>query len=73
MKTVFVIAVAAAALTGCGRSLVLTPGNTEVVIAPDAPKTVLFAVEELTNLLSQAYGRAVPVVTSSPLSARSKT
>ena len=60
---VFLAAVAVAA-SCCGNALVLTPGETEVVIAPDAPKTVRFAVEEMTNLLSQAYGCAVPVVTS---------
>ena len=58
------LATVAVAASCCGNALVLTPGDTEVVIAPDAPKTVLFAVEELTNLLAQAYGCAVPVVTS---------
>ena len=58
------LATVAVATSCCGKALILAPGNTEVVIAPDAPKTVLFAVEELTNLLSQAYGCAVPVVTS---------
>ena len=58
------LATVAVATSCCGNALILAPDNTEVVIAPDAPKTVLFAVEELTNLLSQAYGCAVPVVTS---------
>ncbi|MBR1920492.1 MAG: family 20 glycosylhydrolase, partial [Kiritimatiellae bacterium] len=39
----------------------LKPGETEVVVADDAPKSVLFAVEELTNFLSRAWGRDVPV------------
>ena len=63
MKILTLAFLAASAFSGCGKTLVLTPDNTEVVIAPDAPKTVLFAVEELTNMLSQAYGCAVPVVT----------
>lgn len=45
-------------------ALTLTPETTEVVIAPDAPKAVLFAVEEMTNFLSRAFGRSVPVVTA---------
>lgn len=39
-------------------------GSTEVVVAPDAPKTVLFAAEEMTNLLSQVFGKPVPVATA---------
>ena len=42
----------------------LEPGKTEVVVAPDAPKTVLFAAEELTNFLAQALGAPVPVATA---------
>ena len=41
-----------------------TPGETEVVVAADAPKTVMFAVEELTNFLAQALGAPVPVADS---------
>ncbi len=42
----------------------LEPGKTEVIVAPDAPKTVLFAAEELTNFLAQALGAPVPVATA---------
>ena len=42
----------------------LEPGKTEVVVAPYAPKTVLFAAEELTNFLAQALGAPVPVATA---------
>ncbi len=45
-------------------ALTLTPQSTEVVVAPDAPKTVLYAADEMTNALSRAFGRAVPVVTA---------
>ena len=49
--------------SGAGAA-VLEPGKTEVVVAPDAPKTVLFAAEELTNFLAQALGAPVPVETA---------
>ena len=39
-------------------------GETEVVVAADAPKTVLFAAEEMTNFLSRAFDSPVPIVTS---------
>ena len=39
---------------------VLTAGNVEVVVEKHAPPTVLFAGEELTNLLSRTFGSAVP-------------
>lgn len=45
-------------------ALVLTPETTEVVLAPDAPKTVRFAADEMTNVLARAFGRPVPVVTA---------
>ena len=45
-------------------ALALTAGKTDVVIEKDAPKTVLFAVEELTNFLAQAFGAPVPVVSA---------
>lgn len=57
-------AVCFATVAGCDRTTVFTPDGTEVVIAPDAPKSVLFAVEEMTNLLSKAFGRDIPVVAS---------
>ena len=45
-------------------AVVFTPENSEVVIASDAPKTVLFAAEEATNFLSRVFGAPVPIVTS---------
>ena len=53
-----------ALLAVTGRAVELKPGATEVVIAPDAPKTVRFAADEMTNFLAQAFGRAVPLVTA---------
>ena len=44
-------------------SVRLTGDNVEVVIAKNAPKTVRFAAEEMTNFLSQAFGKAVPLAT----------
>ena len=64
MKKLILTVLAVALVAGCGKSLILVPEKTEVVIAPDAPKTVLFAVEEMTNLLSQVLGRPLPVVTA---------
>ena len=46
-----------------GDGVVLTPGRTEVLIAPDAPKTVQFAAIDLTNHLTRIFGAEVPVVT----------
>ena len=43
-------------------ALALTAGKTDVVIEKDAPKTVLFAAEEMTNFLSRVHGQAVPIV-----------
>lgn len=45
-------------------AVVFTPENSEVVIAPDAPKTVLFAADEATNFLSRVLGAPVPIVTA---------
>ena len=53
-----------ALVAGCGRTIELKPGETEVVIAPDAPKVVRFAADEMTNFLAQAFGRAIPLVTA---------
>ena len=51
------------ATAGCSPDKVtLTAGNAQVVIAPDAPKTVRFAAEELTNFLAQVLGGEVPIV-----------
>ena len=43
-------------------SVRLTADGAEVVIAPDAPKTVRFAADEMTNLLAQTFGRTVPIM-----------
>ena len=43
-------------------ALALTAGKTDVVIEKDAPKTILFAAEEMTNFLSRVHGQAVPIV-----------
>ena len=47
-----------------GDGVVLTPGRTEVLIAPNAPKTVQFAAVDLTNHLARIFGAEVPVVTA---------
>ena len=49
--------------TGCSSDVRLSVSDTEVVVAADAPKTVVFAADEMTNLLAQVFGRGVPVVT----------
>ena len=64
MKKSLLTAIAIGAFAVSGFSAVLAPGETEVVVAEDAPKTVLFAVEELTNFLAQAFGAPVPVVSA---------
>ena len=54
-----------AALAGCApEGVVLDRGGMEVVVAPDAPKTVLFAAGEMTNFLSRVVGADVPLATS---------
>ena len=58
---------AALFLTAAGVSaggLTLTPDNVEVVARPNAPQTVLLAVEEMTNALSSVFGQTVPFVTT---------
>lgn len=47
-----------------GEAVELIPGRAEVVIAPDAPKSVRFAADEMTNFLSRTFCREVPVVTA---------
>ena len=42
-------------------ALALTAGKTDVVIDKDAPKSVRFAAEEMTNFLSRVHGQAVPI------------
>ena len=44
------------------RPVELTGENAEVVIAADAPQSVVFAADEATNFLSRVLGRAVPLV-----------
>ena len=45
-------------------SLALTPKTVEVVVAPDAPRTVRFAAQEATNFLSRVFGSPVAVATA---------
>jgi len=47
----------------CSRVVSLSSADTEIVVAPGAPKTVTFAADEMTNVLAQVFGRDVPVVT----------
>ena len=44
------------------RAAVFAPESTEVVVWKGAPNTVQFAAREMTNFLSRAFGRAIPVV-----------
>ena len=67
MKTVLNGLVASALCGACcafGGGALLRPGATEIVVASDAPKTVLFAAEEMKSLLAQTLGVEVPVVTA---------
>ena len=49
---------------GCGKGEVsLKAANARIVIAPNAPKTVVFAADEMTNFLSRVFGSPVSVVT----------
>ena len=51
-----------ASVAGCAPKAVdLVAGGTEVVVAPDAPRCVTFAAQELTNFLSRAYGAEIPL------------
>ena len=64
MKSQMVLAAACAALVGwtaAGDAVRIDADRAEVVIAADAPKTVRFAADEMTNLLSRTFGKAVPV------------
>ena len=63
--------VACFAIAGCGSDVAtasgfvdLTAADTEVVVATNAPRCVLFAAGEMTNFLSRAYGCPVPLVRS---------
>lgn len=63
-KLLLLVLLAAVSHLGlCGDSVSLHPGVTEVLVSPSAPKTVLFAADDLTNHLSQVLGAAVPIVT----------
>ena len=59
----FVLA-AGVGLMFSAQALTLTPETTEVVVAPKAPDTVRFAVEELTNALSRVFASPVAVATA---------
>ena len=52
---------AAFAMCACGREIVLTPRDAEVVVAPRAAASVRFAGGEMTNYLSRVLGAAVPL------------
>lgn len=43
--------------------IVMAAGGTEVLVAPNAPRSVLFAASDLTNHLACIFGSAVPLVT----------
>ena len=45
-------------------AVIMHPGRTEVVIAPDAPRSVVFAAEEATNFLSRILAKPVPIASS---------
>lgn len=45
-------------------AVIMHPGRTEVVIAPDAPRSVVFAAEEATNFLSRILAKPVPIALS---------
>lgn len=70
MKARFPFESAAAAASialvlGCTpETVTLERGKTEVVIAQDAPKSVVFAAEEMTNFLSRVFQSSVPLVRS---------
>ena len=57
-----VFSFAAAFAPFAGSAATLSPGLTDVLIAGDAPPTVKFAADEMTNFLSQVFGAPVPVV-----------
>ena len=64
MRTSLYLIACVALAAGCARTVELKPGTTEVVVAPDAPSTVRFAADEMTNLLAKTFGRSVPLVTA---------
>ena len=44
------------------KDVVLEQRRTAIIISPDAPKTVIFAASELSELLGRCLGESVPVV-----------
>ena len=44
--------------------VIIEPGRAEVLVAPDASRTVLFAAADMTNHLASIFGKEVPVVTA---------
>ena len=60
----FAVGTLSALLALQGIGAVLRPDGTEVVVPKGAPDTVRFAAQEMTNFLSRAFGRAVPVVSA---------
>ena len=50
-------------VTAAALAATFLPGSTEVVVDRKASPATRFAAEELTNVLSQAFGEAVPLVT----------
>ena len=64
-RIVFVAAIAAASLVSSAQETAycrLTADNSEVVIPRKAWATVQFAAQEMTNLLSEVFGKSVPLV-----------
>ena len=45
-------------------SVLLTPSETEIVVAENPSEVMLYTIDEATNLLGQVLGAAVPVVTA---------
>ena len=57
-----ILAAAALGIASSGQSITLRSGGVDVVVDPSAPRTVRFAACEMTNFLSRAFGRPVPIV-----------
>ena len=58
------LASVAVAGAGCGKVTRLARGRTEIVLAPDAPKSTRFAAEELKGFLDQVFGVDVALATN---------
>ena len=61
MKSILLVLSAAFALAGC-EEIVLTPGETDVVVEEGASPVVAFAAQELRDHLTKAFGTPVEVV-----------